>query len=326
MDTEIRISTHPETQPRAGLSDGAFLNVLRDLRLLQLVRIGEKRLTLALGAAPNEHDLIANVRIHLQDRLPRNRCVYRVLKLVKERGELSIAQLASCLKDEFPYVSAAGDTWDTYARILASWLDLADLALLDKKKSKISNYEAGSQIRDRSLTFARRRTGVTVPAIHFAPVVQVAGRITIAAQKKESVDWSGIPRSTIYKSLSMLEELELISRDSKSIFVKPECYAFALQPDRRIEVAQKAALRWPAFATFLRILTTVSSQRISLKRIAKQLSMECNVDWRAATTETNAKIMLDWARHLELAPGVHAHAQRGRFKETIDDGSMRLFK
>ena len=319
---------HLETsvfKERAGLSDGAFLNVLHDLRLLQLVRIGEKRITLALGAASSEHELVANVRTHLQDRLPRNRCIYRVLNLVRERGELNITQLASCLRDEFPYVSAVGRTWNTYARVLAAWVDLADLAVLDEKKSKISKYEVGSQIRDRSLSFARKRSGVTVPAIHFAPVVQVATRIATATKKHESVDWSGIRRSTIYKSLSMLEEMELISRRSKSIFVKADCYAFALDSDRRIKIGRKATLKWPVFSTFIEILTMVSSQRILLKKLAQRLSVECGVEWKPATAETNVKIMLDWARHLELAPGIHAHAQRGRFKGLLDDGSMSLF-
>jgi len=167
--------------------------------------------------------------------------------------------------------------------------------------------------------------GVTVPAIHFAPVVQVATRIATAAQKKESVDWSGIRRSTIYKSLSMLEEMDLISRRSKSIFVKVECYAFALDSDRRIEIARKAALKWPMFSTFIKILTTVSSQHISLKRLAQRLSADCDVEWKPATVETNVKIMLDRARHLELAPGIHAYAQRGRFNGLRDDGSMSLF-
>lgn len=310
---------------RAGLSDGAFLNILRDLRLLQLVRIDDQRMELLLSANPNEQELIANIRTHLQDRLPRNRCVYRALNLIRERNELNIAQLGLCLRDEFPYVSAVGRTWETYARILASWIDLADLAILDDKKTKLSKYEVGSQIRDRSLSFASKRSGVTVPAIHFAPVVQVATRIANAAQKKEAVDWSGIRRSTIYKSLSMLEEMALVSRRSNSIYVKPECYPFALDPDRRLEIGRAAALKWPVFSTFIRILTTISSRRISHKVIAQRLSEDCGVEWKRATVETNVKIMLDWARHLGLAPGVHAYAQRGRFKG-LPDGELDLFE
>jgi hypothetical protein len=35
--------------------------------------------------------------------------------------------------------------------------------------------------------------------------------------------------------------------------------------------------------------------------------------------------MLDWARHLNLAPGVHASSQRGRFRTESEGDQMPLF-
>lgn len=313
QDSEGEIGTK-EFKGLARLSDGAFLNVARDLRLLQVVRIENDIMSLALSVGTCEDDLIRSLRYHLHERFPRNRCVHNVLRVLREKSDISIRELAAILRGEFPYISAVGRTWETYARLLATWLDLSDLAVLDETKSRLSQYKIGSQIRDRSLSSAPRRSGVTIPSIHFFPVVQVATRIVSAAQKNEPVDWSGIQKSTLYKSLSVLEEIKLISRRAKTISVSPNCFAFSLNLDRRREIARDAALKWPVFKEFLSILHERRFLRLSHLVLGQMLSEKCDLNWKPSTAGTNAKIMLDWARHLGLAPGTHAHSYRGRFK------------
>jgi Fe2+ or Zn2+ uptake regulation protein len=309
----------------AMLSDGTFMNVARDLRLLHLAQIDDDWMSLTLPEATDEEGLLANLRDHLQDRLPRNSCVYRVQRVLREQNEVSISELALILKNEFPYISAVEQTWKLYARILAVWLDLADLAVLDDTKTKLSKYEVGAQVRDRTLYFARRRSGVTVPLVHFAPVVQVAKRVVLAVQKNEPVDWSGISRSTIYKSLSMLEEMKLISRQSQTIFVTPDCHAFANDPERRLDIARYSALNWPVFSHFVTILMENSAKRLSHKKLAQLLQEKCWLNWRSSTAETNVKIMLDWVRHLKLTVGVYEQSYRGRFKKPAHQTDMPLF-
>ncbi len=316
----------PEFKEKAGLSDGAFLNVARDLRLLQLARFTDKMITLSLPDASDDNVLFASVREHLKDRLPRNRCVHHVLKVLRDRGELQIAGLVEIVREEFPYISAISRTWDTYARVLATWLDVADLAILHDSKSKLLRYEAGSQVRDRSLVFARRRSGVMVPSIHFAPVVQVATRVVSAVRQNEPVDWSGIHRSTLYKALSMLEEMKLISRKSQTISVFILCHTFALDPTRRIEIARSAVSQWPVFSAFVTILIERSSSRLSHKELAILLGEKSDLQWKISTAETNAKIMLDWARHLGLAPGIHAYTDRGQFKSEDPQRELPIFE
>ncbi|MFZ5868096.1 MAG: restriction endonuclease [Thermodesulfobacteriota bacterium] len=301
---------------KAGLSDGAFFNVTRDLRLLQLAQIRDDVLVLSLPHAPDETTMIAGVRDHLKDRLPRNRCVHRVLRIIGDEGEADLARLAEILKLEFPYISAVKRTWETYARVLATWLDVSDLAILDQSNSKLLRHGRGSRLRERSLTFARRRSGITVPIIHFAPVVRVATRLISAVQRKEPVDWSGIRRSTVYKALSVLEELKLISRMSQVIYILPECHAFASDARRRTEIARDAVSRWPVFSDFLSILAEHSSTRLSLKELASELLERTGAAWKTSTALTNSKIMLDWARHLGLAGGPYAHTAWGQFRET----------
>ncbi len=303
-----------EFKSRAGLSDGAFFNVTRDLRLLQLAQIQDDTLRLSLLCESNEAAMVVRVRDHLKERLPRNRCVHHVLRVLREQREVALAQLAEILRVEFPYISAVERTWRTYARILASWLDVSDLAIFEADTSKLLRHEAGAQIRERSLTFARRRSGIQVPAVHFSPVVQVAARLVSAVQREESVDWSGISKSTVYKSLSVLEDLELIGRKAQVIYVQPACHTFTLNPERRVELARTTVAKWPVFAAFLQVLEANASRTLTHKQLAERLAERHSTTWKASTAETNVKIMLDWARHLGLAVGPYAHSARGRFK------------
>ena len=314
-----------EFKQLTGLSDGAFLNVARDLRILHLARIENDYLHIIVSFGLEDDEIITNFRKHLNDRLLKNRCVYNILRTLRERGEIAIDELAVKLKEEFPYISAVENTWNTYARVLATWLDVADLAVLDQSKSKISEYRVGSQIRDRSLSFAPRRSKVTVPSIHFSPIVQVATRLVSATQKNEAVDWAGISRSTIYKSLSMLEEMKLITRKSNTILITSKCFTFVLSHVERNDIARKAALTWPIFVTFINILKDNEKNQLSHQQLGTLIIEKCNVTWKHSTSKTNAKIMLDWARNLEIAPGVYAHSNRGQFKRRQSKIQVPLF-
>jgi hypothetical protein len=265
---------------------------------------------------------------HLNDRLPRNRCVYAVLRELRDKSDISVEYVGELLRSQFPYISAAAETWEIYARILAIWLDLSDLAVLDQAKTKLMEYKIGSQIRDRSLTLSlvQRHPQFTAPRIQFGPVLQVAGRIVMAAQKNERVDWSGISRSTIYKALVMLQELKLIVRKETTLVITPECYTFALNSERRREMSREACLKWPIFKTFVEILSENSTHNLSQKQLGSILTQRCAIDWKEGTAEIYVKIMLDWARHLNLAPGVHASSQRGRFRTEPDGNQMPLFQ
>ncbi len=311
---------------KAKLSDGTFLNVARDLRLLKLAGIERERLVAAIDLGPKDSDTLQRIRSHLNDRLTKNRAVNTVLRFLNEKFEISRDGLTAILRDECPYISAVGKTWETYARILATWLDLADLAILDKEVLALHKFSAGSRVRDRSFPIARRRPPISVPKIQFDPVLQVAARILSAATAGATVDWAGIKRSTVSKSLSVLEQMKLISRSTGIILVGDACHDFVQDREKRLAVARSAALDWPVFKAFLSILEENAARKRGLRSIAKELVAKCDLEWKLTTAETNSKIMLDWCRHLDLAPGVYAHSRRGRFRPTINERQRYLFE
>jgi len=309
----------------ARYSEGAVLNVARDLRLLQLADVTSDVIELRIPVGTSEETLLQNIRNHVQDRLPKNKCVHRVLQELNRREELRVEDLADVLQSEFPYISAISRTWRTYANVLAQWLDFSDLAVFDKSGAKLLKYEAGTQVRERTLRLPKLRSGLTVPSIHFNPVVLVANRLVTALQNGGPVDWSGIKRSTIYKSLAMLDQMKLIERRHQTLVVKEDCQTFARNPVARLAIAQSAVLAWPVVKTFIQVLMANSGTLRSHKELGYQLIAELKVSWQPSTATTNVKIMLDWVRHLELAPGVYTHSIRGRFRRAIQDAPMPLF-
>lgn len=311
---------------KAGLSDGAFLNVARDLRLLQLAKVEQDILSISIPVGSREAEVLQHLRDHLNERLPRNRCVHNALKTLREKTEIQLVELADILRNEFPYFTASEITWETYARVLATWLDFSDLAVLDETKSKLAVYKVGAQIRERSLSFAPKRSQLSVPSIQFAPIIQIATRIISGAQKNEALDWVGLKISTIHKSLSMLEEMGLITRKSNTIYVNDRCYSFVNNRDKRREISKQAALKWPIFNAFMSILNDNISKPLSQRALANELVRRCELPWRLSTAETYSKIMLDWARHLGIAPGPHAESQRGQFRPPPREIQNLLFE
>ena len=301
-----------EFQSEIGTSTGTYLNIVRDLRLLQLAAVESDRVTLALSISDSQEESIRN---HVSDRLRRNRVVHILLNKLEVQGEFSLTQVAEILRQSFPFISAVAKTWETYARILCCWLDVAVLAVFDSRSGILAQFREGSEIRERHLVFSRTNQGVSLPTIQFAPLVQVALRLVTAVQSKELVDWSGIRRSTIYKSLANMEAMGLISRTAQTIVIKPECEHFARDPQRRVQIAQQAVTEWAFFVRFLEILKKNENTKVTQRYLGKELSKECGLDWKPGTAETNAKICLDWARHLELAPSRFSHSQRGQFKK-----------
>jgi hypothetical protein len=87
-----------------------------------------------------------------------------------------------------------------------------------------------------------------------------------------------------------------------------------MNSDREARRAQfaKAIFRLPGFAPFLQILSKHSEQGCSHLDLGRELRNALQLDWKDGTGQTNAKIMLDWARQLGLAPAVFAERRPRR--------------
>ncbi|MCJ7458811.1 MAG: restriction endonuclease [candidate division Zixibacteria bacterium] len=312
-------------QKSAGLSKKSFYNILRDIRLLGIADIDDSKVTLLFSLPVEEKAFADSLRAYLREKLPRNRCVWRLLEELERTGSLTLDGLSGILAKSCPYISATKQTWQTYARIFADWMDFADLALFNKRDKTITLYRPGTEVRERHLLLARRRGGMTIPLIQYNPVEKLAIRLVQAIQEGGRMDWSGFARSTITKSLATLEDLGFIVRKPGSISILPKVKEFVSMPERRPALFAEGALKIKAFAIFIEILQSHQEKSSTLSQLASEIRSRLGVDWKEGTAIGLAKIMLNWARHAKLAPGVFAKSQRGRRKYEMKTGPQSSF-
>lgn len=298
-------------QDQAFLSEKSFYNVAKDMRLLGLATVdkGDVSLRIKLPLAQKEfEDAIGN---YLNKRLRRNRLIWRLSEILEERVTLYINDVSNILRTSCPYITATQQTWLTYARIFTEWMDVADIAYLDRKNKTLNRYDPGTEIRERNLLLVRRRRGSKTLLIQYSPVVEVAKRLVWALQKDGKVDWTGFSKSTIFKALSTLEDFNFINKKTTFITVQQIMFEFVLNPDKRSSIFAESALKLESFAIFIKILEEHKDTGYTLLQLGVELREKLGVDWKDSTSEVNSKIMLDWARHTDLAPGVFAKSRKG---------------
>jgi len=315
-----------EFQQQAGItSENSFYNIARDMHILELAKVIDSKVCLTLKNNISEDKFDNYLREHLRERLKRNQVVKIIIDELNETNELNLGNISDILRKSFGYISANIKTWYTYARVLMSWLDIADIAILDQNNKKLLAYKSSSEIRDRKLIFISKRVKANYPRIQFQPVYEVASRITQAVSKKDYLDWSGISKSTLYKALATLEDLNLITKKAKSIVVNIELFDFVKIKEFRITFTRNAVLKMEVFKEFLQLLEQYKTVHISQKMLGSELRKRLNLNWAKSTAEVNIKIMMDWARHLELAPGKFSITYRGKFKKENLQNVLNLF-
>jgi hypothetical protein len=190
-------------------------------------------------------------------------------------------------------------------------MDLAGLIIFDNEDGRLSHYTPGTEVRKLDSLLPKRRGGMTVPSIQYAPIEKTIIKIVEAVETGSSIDWSSLTKSTIAKSVGTLEDLGFVIRKRHAITVLPKAMEFVSFPEKRPELFAEGALKIRAFATFIEVLNKHKETGRTLAELGIELNRELSVNWRESTAKTNAKIMLDWARHTGLAPGAFTETRYG---------------
>lgn len=300
-------------QERAGLSGKSYYNIIRDMRVLGIGKIENELITLTIGKQDRDEDVEALVHSHIRERLPRNRLVRVLAEKLNQEESLTFNRLAEELAKMCPYVSATQRTWVTYSRLLADWMDMADLAVTDPKAGVITSVGPSPQVRDRRLIAPRRKSRFMVPSIRYGPLEDAAIRIVTAYKERKKIDWSPHSQRYIGRVLSSLEDLGFIERRKNLITLGRRIVEFVEVPDKRKAIFAERALQMVAFSSFLDVLQANRQKRLSNVSLGKLLRNRLNVNWKDATAELVVKVMLDWARNLNMAP-VPYNVKYGRGK------------
>jgi hypothetical protein len=311
---------------QTGMPKNLFYRVVKDMDFLGLVKIikGNASLQIKLPSLPRNGETV--LRSYLKDRLKANRLVRRILETLKEKNALDIDNIAKLLEIWCAYIFATKQGWIKYARILAQWMDTADLALMDKKNRRLIRFDPAIEIRERHLFLPKRR-GSKIPLIQYSPVEDIAIRLVRALHGDGRVNWTGLRKSTIFRALATLEDLGFIVRKTPLIKVLPKAEEFVSNPNRRALLFAQGALKLASFSRFIKILESHQVKGNTLLKLGLELSEYLDTNWKNSTAENMAKIMLDWARHAKLAPGVFAEIRKGPITgwKKKEDRQMSLF-
>jgi hypothetical protein len=181
-------------------------------------------------------------------------------------------------------------------------MDFADLAILHGKKGVLTKYVPGLEVRERhNIRWKRRVRGLAFPNIQYGPIERVA-ELLVQASKSGRPDWSQFKRSTLQKALSTLQQLGFIDASSKSIRLQPRIVNFVSSPDKRALIFGQAALQLKSFKIFIETLEKWTDERSHLASLVPEVRKNLGVDWSDSTAMVCVKIMLNWARHTNLAP------------------------
>ncbi|MGD8448697.1 MAG: hypothetical protein PVF36_05650 [Desulfobacterales bacterium] len=309
-----------------GLPEKTFCKIAKDMDSLGLVKVIKGKAYLQIMLPSSARDIEGALRNHLRDRFRANRQAKRLLKILEQKNALAVNSVAKLLEKWCDYIYKTRQGWLNYARILSQWMDIADLAILDKKNRKLIHFDPATEIRERQLVLPKRR-GANTPKIQYSPVEDVAIRLVRALRSDGRVNWKGLRKSTIFRALATLEDLGFIARKTSLIKVLPKAEEFVSYPDRRPYLFGQSALRLTSFSNFIEILELHKVKGNTLLKLGIELGENLGTNWKNTTAETIAKIMLDWARHAKLAPGVFAEIRKGPITgwKKKEDRQMSLF-
>ena len=114
------------------------------------------------------------------------------------------------------------------------------------------------------------------------------------------------------KALVSLEDIGFIRRTStRSLEVLPKGKEFVANPEKRSQLFAEGALRLKSFEAFINILNKHRDTGLTISQLADNLQEKLNVEWKDVTAKVYVKLMLDWARHAELAPNIFAQIRKG---------------
>lgn len=297
--------TYDGLQTELSLSRHAAYNIVHELRMLGLASAEMENISPLVGVRTGKefHSVFRN---HLGEKLRRNRLVQMILDSLESKGALHLDEVAALLRDRCPYISAANSTWRNYAEIFCNWLDAGGLATLDRRRTTLLARDQDIS----SLSFQERsRGGIQVLQVHYSPVEAVA-RSVVDYLRTRRLEWPPMGRSTREKAIATLEVFGFLVRSDGPLKVTREMNRFLEEDADYKAILREAVFELGAFKEFVYILGESLEPKRSLMELGQLLRERMRADWSDGTGQTTAKIHLDWARHLGVAPGIYAQRLR----------------
>ena len=295
--------TTEEFQEFIDVKKHTFYNILRDLRILGLVKVESELVQLNINVASESPQFEEKIQKYLQEKFKRNRIMNYILEDL-EKNEFTIKKLAKLMEDICPYISAVPKTWKTYAKIMIKWINYAGLAYFDKNDSKLKKGNMGTkEIRFPLSFYTKKPPEKRMPSITYGPIEKLAIRLVDAFQNEQGINLADFSKSSISKALTALEALGFIKRKGRTIILLSKIFKFVYQPQLRSKIFRNAAIKNESFKKFLEIFEQKNSYNKNLMDMGKMLAKKLNKNWRPITAKSYAKILLNWIKNSDDSKG-----------------------
>jgi len=281
-------------------SQGTLYNILRDLQHLGLVEVRDATVSLAFNASPDQ-PIEMSLAAPLQDKMRRHRIVRRFSAILEDSDFLPLSRAAQIMKQMCPYITAHDKTWSTYARVLASWLQIARVAAVDRHQQTLRRFDPETDLRMARAVWSGRRSrgGPLIPPVRYhrleAAMLDLSDAIAAESQAwlptrlDVAAWWQAFPVAVQLGLTEVVGENMVRITDAGAAFVS--------MPEQRPRIFHAQALDLiPAYAHFIAIIRDPTTHNWGTPQLGREVARRLGVSWTDNTADWAAKIFVNWAK------------------------------
>ncbi|MGB3479853.1 MAG: restriction endonuclease [bacterium] len=287
-------------------------NVIRELRVLDLIKYQGDEITLNVNPADNEKQFDLIVKGHIKAKLGRHKIIARLLITLEaeKNKQLPLESYAKLIEEGYPYIKADHRTWLLYAKNFSTWADCADLVIYDNKKKTVGIYDPTSEVRTKKslFDFIQKASNIAtfVPSIQYDPIEKAIISIgDVIRDKRGKMTTLPTTVSSWKKALRDAMVLKLLVVEEDKIRLLPEGVLFYEKPQERRQIFTRVVSNLDIYKNFSEIFKK-GKGKLKVKQLSERLNKKLKVGWSKQTALTVTKILINWTKVTGLYDSVKA--------------------
>lgn len=275
-------------------------NVIRELRVLDLIKYQGDEITLNVNLGANEKEFDLIVKGHIKAKLRKHKIIASLLAVLEKKKQSSLASFTKLLEGGYSYIKADSRTWLLYAKNFSTWADCADLVIYDNKKKVVGIYDPTSEVRTKKSLFdiIQKATNIAtfVPSIQYDPIEKAIISVGDAIKdKRGKITTLPTTLSSWKKALRDAMVLKLLVVEEDKIKLLPEGVLFYQNPRERKRIFTGAVSNFDIYKNFSEIYKK-GKGKLKVRELSERLNKKLKAKWTKQTALTVTKILINWTK------------------------------